>query len=202
LGNLRRELAGLPEERALDFLNGMFFEVYFNSTGEFRGHALKNRCLSNLLALQTVKKYAPSIAFIRRALEPYKASLLFMPNVEPETILVELSIRKSDPPTVRTLKVQGKDLLTTDSDAQDLDRRLWRLSFQSFTIRELHQQLSDEWGIPIDQLEIKCAPTLEAKTKSGNELERWLPFRNSTSRTCRRSATSSVLRTLDSPAQR
>lgn len=165
LDDLRREFAAVPEQQALDLVNGMFFEVYFNSAGEFRGCDLKTRCLSDLLALQGVKKYAPSIAFIRRALEPYKASLLFMPNVIPETVLVELSIRKSDPPTLRGLKVHGRNLLTADSETQDLAPRLWRLSFQSFTVRELHQQLSDEWGIPLDQLEIKCSPTLEAKTK-------------------------------------
>lgn len=164
LSDLRRELAALPEDRALDFLNGMFFEVYFNSAGEFRGHELKSRCLSKLLALQTVKKYAASIAFIRRALGPYRASVLFMPSTEPETVSVELSIRKSDPPNLRALKVYGRDLLTTDSN-EDLDPRLWRLSFQSFTVKELRQQLSDEWGVPIEQLQIKCVPTLEPKVK-------------------------------------
>lgn len=164
LSDLRRELAALPEDRALDFLNGMFFEVYFNSAGEFRGHELKSRCLSKLLALQTVKKYAASIAFIRRALGPYRASVLFMPSTEPETASVELSIRKSDPPNLRALKVYGRDLLTTDSN-EDLDPRLWRLSFQSFTVKELRQQLSDEWGVPIEQLQIKCVPTLEPKVK-------------------------------------
>lgn len=165
LSDLRRELAALPEDRALDVLNGMFFEVYFNSAGEFRGRELKNRCLGKLLALQAVTKYAPSIAFIRRSLEPYRAILLFMPNIEPETVVVELSLRKSDPPTVRVLEVHGRNLLTTDSDEQDLDPRLWRLLFQSFTLRELRQQLSDEWGVPIEQLEIKCSPSVEAKVK-------------------------------------
>lgn len=102
----------------------MFFEVYFNSAGEFRGQELKSRCLSKLLALQTVKKYAASIAFIRRALEPYRANVLFMPSTEPETVSVELSIRKSDPPTLRALKVDDRDLLTTESNEQDLDPRL------------------------------------------------------------------------------
>lgn len=165
LSDLRRELAALPEDRALDFLNGMFFEVYFDSAGEFRGRKLKGRCLSKLLALQTVKKYAASIAFVRRALEPYRTSVLFMPSTEPETISVELSIRKSDPPTVRRLKVHDRNLLTTDPDEGDLDTRIWRLSYQNFTVKELRQQLSDEWSIPTEQLEIKCTPTLEAKVK-------------------------------------
>lgn len=165
LKNLRRELAAIPEERSLDLLNGMFFEVYFNASGEFRGHNLKVRCLEDLLALQTVKKYAPSIAFIRRALSPYRSSLLFLPNGEPEKVAVELAARKTDPPTVRTLKIGERDLLTTDPENEDLSTRLWRLSYRSFTVKELHQQLVDEWGIPTAQLEIICKPTFDAKTK-------------------------------------
>lgn len=165
LKNLRREFVALPEDRCLDLLNGMFFEVYFNSAGEFRGRNLKVRCLGELLTLQTVKKYAPSIAFIRRALDPYRSSLLFLPNAEPEHVNVELVVRRTDPPTVRTLKVAERSLLTTDPENEDLATHLWRLSFQSFTVKELHQQLADEWGIPTAQLEITCKPTLEPKTK-------------------------------------
>lgn len=165
LKNLRRELAALPEDRALDLLNGMFFEVYFNSAGEFRGRKLKTRYLSNLLTLQTVKKYAPSIAFIRRALDPYCTSLLFLPNTAPEKISVGLSIRKSDPPTIRSLKVGGRNLLTSEPDEADLSTRIWRLSYQSFTIKALREQLSEEWGVPDQQIEINCTPTIEAKLK-------------------------------------
>jgi hypothetical protein len=49
LKSLRRELATIPEDRCLDLLNGMFFEVYFNASGEFRGRSLKVRCLDALL---------------------------------------------------------------------------------------------------------------------------------------------------------
>ena len=163
--NLRRELAKLPEDRALDFLNGMFFEAYFNSAGEFRGRKLKSRHLSNLLALQSVKKFAPSIIFIRRALEPYRESLLFLPSTEPETVTIELSIRKSDPPTISSLKVNGKNLLRSDPDEDELSTHLWRLSYQSFTIKELGKQLSEEWGVPEEQMDIECTPKLNNKTK-------------------------------------
>jgi hypothetical protein len=165
LTNLRRELAALPEQQSLDLLNGMFFEVYFNANGEFRGRKLKVRCLGDLLALQTVKKYAPSIAFIRRALDPYRAGLLFLPNLEPELVVVELTIRRTDPPAVRTLKVADRNLLTTDPDEEDLSGRIWRLSYQNFTVKELRQQLAEEWGIPVEQLTMKCSPALDPKVK-------------------------------------
>jgi len=165
LSSLRKELASLPDDRAIDLLNGMFFEVYFDSAGEFRGRRLKSCCLDKLLALQTVKKYADSIAFIRRALEPYGSSLLFLPSVEPEKVIVNLTIKRSDPPVVKSLKIGDRSLLSDNPKNDDLSTRLWRLSYQSFTLKELHQQMAGEWGIPIAQLEIAVGQSFEQKTK-------------------------------------
>lgn len=104
-GNLRRELASIPTERALDLLNGMFFEVYFNSAGEFRAGKIKGRCLEKLLAIQTVKKYEASIRFIQRALEPYRDELPFVPSTSPQNVVVHLSVKRGAPPVVKALKI-------------------------------------------------------------------------------------------------
>jgi len=165
LAKLRRELAALPEKRAFDLLNGMFFEVCFNSSGEFRGRKLKAKFFSDLLELQVVKKYSPCIAFIRRALDPYRSSLLFLPNTEPEKVTVDLSVRRTDPPTVKALSVNGRNLLTDDPDEANLSTLIWRLSYQSFTLKELSAQLSDEWGVPLAQIKINCSPALAENIK-------------------------------------
>jgi hypothetical protein len=166
LSSLRRELAALPEARALDLLNGMLFEVYFNSAGEFRGaRNLKARRLSKLLELQMVKKFAPSIAFIRRSLEPYRDSLLFLPSAEPERVIVRLSIRKSDPPTIKSLKVNGRNVLASNPDEAEHSTRLWRLSYESFTVKGLQEKLSAEWGVPQNQIDIECTPKLDARVQ-------------------------------------
>jgi hypothetical protein len=63
--------------------------------------------------------------------------------------------------------VNGRDLLAAaaDAKAEDFDSRLWRLSFKDFTLTDLKQRLSDEWAIPIEQLEIKPSPTIDVGTK-------------------------------------
>lgn len=165
LANLRRELASFPEDRAIDFLNGMFFEVYFNSSGEFRGGSLKSRCLDKLLAVQTVRKYSPSIAFIRSAIEPYQSNLLFLPNETPENIIVNVSVKRSDPPTIRSLKIGDKELLLHDPDNYYPSTRLWRLSYRSFSLDELRQEIAKEWGIPLAQLKVVCKPPIEPGAK-------------------------------------
>jgi len=149
LSNIRKEFASIPIERAIDLINGMFFEVYFDSEGEFRVANLKSRKLPILLKIQDVKKFAPSITFIRRALEPYKAELSFRPNTTPEIIELQLKIKKSDPPTVRAMTVNGTNILSTDDSP---DGKLWRLSYKGFNLKELKRLLADEWGIPEKQI--------------------------------------------------
>lgn len=156
LTDLRTELASLPEDRALDLLNGMFFEVYFNKNGEFRGRSLKARCLGQLLTAQSAPKYAPSIAFIQRALEPYRKSLPFVPSAPPEMVVVEVAVKKTDPPLVRAMKVGEQSVLTDDMRLVEQSTHIWRLSHQDFTLKTLRQHLSDEWGIPLEQLRVEC----------------------------------------------
>lgn len=149
VNDLRRELASIPIERATDLLNGMFFEVYFNAEGEFRGADLKSKKFPQLLKIQSVKKYSASIAFIRRALEPYKREVPLLPNSEPHVIELEISVKRGDPPTVKSLTADGTNLLSKDESPSG---KLWRLSYRSFTPVELKRVLVEEWGIPEAQL--------------------------------------------------
>ncbi len=164
--DLRRELAKLnDEEAALHLLNGMLFEAYFDKNGEFRGKKLKARYLPELLTVQPVKKYAPSIMFIRRALEPYRASLAFLPNTVPEPVEVRLRVRRSDPPTVTSMKVGEQQLLQAITDEDDNVGTFWRLHHSGFTIKELGSQMTSEWGVPTSQLSITATPKTDEHTK-------------------------------------
>jgi tetratricopeptide (TPR) repeat protein len=162
---LRSELAQLPEDRAKDVLNGMFFEVYFDSTGEFRGRKLKKRYLRELLALQKVKKFEESIMFIRRALKAYRQNLLFLPATDPELVSLAIQIRRSDPPEIKTIKIKSKNILEARSKEEDSPASLWKISYQTFTLEALRERLSEEWGIPLDQLILSHSPPIDPKTK-------------------------------------
>lgn len=164
--DLRRELAKLNDEEAtLHLLNGMLFEAYFDKNGEFRCKKLKARHLPELLSVQPVKKYAPSIMFIRRALEPYRASLAFLPNTLPEPVEVRLRVRRSDPPTVTSMKIGEQQLLKEASDEDDNVSPFWRLHHSGFTIKELGAQMTSEWGVPTSQMSITATPKTGEHTK-------------------------------------
>jgi TIR domain len=163
LNNLRRDLARLPPDAVAHLLNGMFFEAYFDKTGEFRSDNLKGRCLDKLLELQTVKKYSRSVSFIRSALQPYRAQLPFVPSTIPEMVTVEVNVRNSHPPMVKSLTLNGRDLLSKEGKGAARPSRLWKLSFGEFTIRELKVSLAEAWSIPLIQLEIKSNQNVDSK---------------------------------------
>lgn len=163
--NARRELAKFPDDQALHFLNGMFYEVYFNAKGEFRGGAIKGRCLENLLELQSVKKFEPSIMFIRSALEPYRAELPFLPNQIPEPLVVEVEVRKSDPPLAKGLKLNGRNVLFDAAKSDEPPDSVWRLSVRDFTIEQLKEELAQAWNLPLQQVTVSCKPKIESATK-------------------------------------
>lgn len=163
--NARRELAKFPEEDALHFLNGMFYEVYFNAEGEFRGPAIKGRCLEDLLKLQEVKRFEPSIVFIRRALEPYRSELPLLPSITPEPLAVEVEVRRSDPPLVKGLKLNGRNVLFDAEQGGDTPDSVWRLSRRDFTIEQLKEQLAQSWSLPFQQVTVSCRPKIDPDTK-------------------------------------
>ena len=165
LDDLRAELAKLPADAAAHLLNGMLFEVYFNKTGEFRGHEIKGKHLDKLLKLQTVKKFTPSIAFIRKALQPYRSHLPFLPSPDPETVEVELTVKKSDPPLVKSLSLRGCELLSQSDEDDGFISDVWKLSFVKFTAARLKERLSTAWNIPPGQLTIKCNPKMDDGTE-------------------------------------
>lgn len=164
LRDLRRELARLPHDAALHLLNGMFYEVYFDPQGELRPRQ-KGRYLNELLELQTVKKFAPSISFIHQALLPYKAQLPFLPSMEPKPLKFTLSVKKTDPPLVKSLKLDSRELLLKVDETEDLSDRVWKLSFVTFTMAQLKHNLAEAWSIPRERVEIVCSPKMDAKTE-------------------------------------
>jgi len=108
-------------------------------------------CFSGFEGWPGIAEFSSSISFIRRALEPYKAELPFRPNTQPETLQINIRVKKADPPTVRAMTANGVDILSSDEDPSG---SFWKLSYKGFTLKTLKKQLSSEWGIPDKQIDI------------------------------------------------
>jgi hypothetical protein len=156
LNDLRRSLAKLPIDAAEHLLNGMFFEAYFNSKGEFRGAKPKSKCLIQLFGLQAVEKYANSIAFIRKELDPYRDQLGVLPNASPETLVVTIKINTdTDPHMIRSFKCLDRERLVDEDDGENETF----FGPKGVTVEGLRKKVATFWHIPLGQLEIKCVPS-------------------------------------------
>jgi hypothetical protein len=165
LNNLRNQLAKIPAEPATHLLNGMLFEVYFDHAGKFRGRKLRSSYLAKLAELQTVKKFAPSISFIHRELQPYKSHLPFVPCAIPEVVAFDLVLGRSDPALLRSLSLKGYELLAKDEADVVFPEQWWTVSLTKFTIRQLTARLSEKWSIPIAQIEINSSQGVDPETE-------------------------------------
>ena len=146
----------------MDLLNGMFYEVYFDSKGEYRQDNLKSQHLADLFAIQTVAKYAESIAFIRQALSPYRESLVVLPNTEPEIVTVKVKIAKKDPPLVRSVQCLGQEVLVDiPEDGAFRPDKMWRFALKQFGVETLRTSIAEAWYVPLDQLKVEVSPALK-----------------------------------------
>lgn len=163
MADLRRELAKFPNDWAEHILNGMFYEVYFNHEGKFRGAKLKSSFLSELFAMEAVPRFEKSIAYIQYILDPYRGSLGVLPNKTPEILRIKVKIEEKDPPQVTSIRAQGKEQLMTIAD--DEDDAGWRFSYRGFTLDTFPEELMKFWNIPEGHLEIKYDKDLTSTTK-------------------------------------
>jgi hypothetical protein len=83
-------------------LNGILFEMYFNSEGRFRGDRLKTGCLDAVCKLEDNQKYKSSFEFIHKQLSPFREDLYYIPSSNPQSVPVECVIVEDE------VMVQGK----------------------------------------------------------------------------------------------
>ncbi len=161
--DLRRELAKFSDDWVEHILNGMFYEVYFNHEGKFRGSNLKSKFLSELLAIETVPRFENSITYIQYVLDPYRGSLGIVPNKTPEILRINVKIEATDPPKVIGVEARGKEQLVFIS--KDEDDPGWRFSYRGFTLDNFQRQLGNFWNIPEHRLDIKYDKDLPGTTR-------------------------------------
>jgi hypothetical protein len=165
MGDLRRQLAKIPDEWPIHLLNGMFYEVYFNREGKFRGSKLKSSFLAELFELETVSRYEPSISYIRQVLDPFRGSLGLLPSKIPEVLRAKVILEEKDPPTICSIVVSGKEQLVDVSE--DEEDPGWRFTFRGIMLKDYSNELMKYWSIPEGHLEIIYEPELPEETKVG-----------------------------------
>ena len=76
-------------------LNGILFEIYFDSNGRFRqGMNFKSTYINEICKLEEDKRFESSFEFIYNQLLPFRSFLLYIPSKKPVNLPVELQFEK------------------------------------------------------------------------------------------------------------
>jgi len=110
MSSLAASLSGFTEPVRFHLLNGMLYEVYFDSRGLKRKRAKADQ-LDEIFALEDVDAYSTSFEFIRKALLPYLSELFYTPGSKTE-VCVDLVVGKSgDVPVLTKVCFEGQNVL-------------------------------------------------------------------------------------------
>lgn len=88
--NLSENLKQYNNNGENHILNGILYEIYFNSFGEFRKESFKKHHFEDIMGLRKNVNYNKSFEFIKTILLPYKDFLFYIPNPEDEIIDVDI----------------------------------------------------------------------------------------------------------------
>lgn len=108
-------------------LNGILYEIYFNSDGTFRSANWKNRHLNELMKLCKRKEFENSFLFIHGVLQPFAEKLLFIPSSNPQTTAINVLLRKDvyknewmaegiERLFIESVKYENRELLTPPTE--------------------------------------------------------------------------------------
>jgi hypothetical protein len=137
-------------------VNGMFYEIYFNHEGEFRGYKLKDGCIDELFALEKVRKFEGCVGFIREAIEPHRSRIGVLPSTDPEVLTAVIEVEGSDPAVITSITCDGKDQLIDDND---------KYSPRSFAYSGFEEKLRKLWKLPKNHFVVEFNVELDSDTE-------------------------------------
>lgn len=138
-------------------LNGMLFEMYFNSQGRFRGNKLKTSQLDMVCKLEGNKKYDASFDFINKQLLPFRELLFYIPSPNPQTVPVEYIVsdevvhtylgKDIKRPVLKKVMVKGNVVYEYDQSNEDF-------FMKTIDTKTIPSYIAENLSIPIRRLNV------------------------------------------------
>ena len=138
-------------------LNGILFEVFFNSEGKFRKEHFKSSKITEICKLEGNRLYGKSFGFIEKLLLPFKQFVFYIPSPHPKSLSIEALFESKsyddDLEGKRTiykltsLQIKGQEILAIDME------NTWYPS-ATMGVYELKQKLSYELCVPMNRIHL------------------------------------------------
>ncbi|HEV2560717.1 MAG TPA: caspase family protein [Rhizomicrobium sp.] len=146
--------AEMEKDARKALLDGMLFEIFFGPDGELRERPKVGK-FNEVFDLQAYEDLAPSFEFIAQCLAPAAGRFYTIPG-SGHDLAVTVTVDPDDledENLITAVYVDGRDILRKDDDLAV--RRNWN---ESFTLKELTAELSEQMLVPSRLLNITINP--------------------------------------------
>lgn len=158
------------EDGTNHFLNGILFEVYFDSEGKFRNEYLKNSLLSQINQLAPNNIYKKSFGFIHKHLIPFSDNIFFIPKHKPTSLNFDIIFNKTlqrDEKIyeVKDIMFEGKSVLKADERFSNFG---WGNEpyYEPILYHNLKKKISDLTSVPFNYLSVSSSFDSELTSNS------------------------------------
>ena len=135
-------------------LNGMLFEIYFDSNREFRRDNFKGSYMENIFSLRKIPKYKKSFEFISNVLEQYKDELFYIPKTTDSIIDVDIVAEEKELTSFLDIKVTYQIIQNIIISGKDITSTMSTICQTGTNSKYLKNTISNLFLIPIDLLKL------------------------------------------------
>lgn len=149
---IEHNLLKYNEEGINHVLNGILFEIYFDSRGDFR-HELKRQNFERIFSLRKNPRYTASFDFINTVLQPYKEQLFYIPNIQDQTIDIDIVAENQIIKTSKgeeTIQIISKVLVAD----KDITKPLSRICPYGINNLGMNSCMSEYFTAPVESVKI------------------------------------------------
>lgn len=135
-------------------LNGILYEIYFDSEGQLRkGLNFKSTLIDCIFKLEEDKKYVLSIEFIQNQLSPFKEYVLYIPSTKPTSVAIDIIFKKELIEQIRGVKKPIFYLKSLKHKGQELFE-IRENDFSVYSYNEFKDKISTRLCIPKNKLSL------------------------------------------------
>jgi uncharacterized caspase-like protein len=154
--NFLERTYGLDDEKRRALLDGMLFEIFFDSNGRLRD-SIKGEFFNDVFDLQENHALAPSFDFIARCLKPHAGRFYAVPGkmdrVVIDVVLQSLPEDVNSPSSVTKVYFAGQDLLRPEDE--DIQIGEEPDSYSRLTRHAFEKRISEQLVVPLWRLSFK-----------------------------------------------
>ena len=159
--NLNSNLSKYTISNNNHLLNGILFEIYFNSYGEFRVDNRKDFFFQEIIALRKMKSLKTSFDFIRELLSDVEYDLIYLPEFDDKNLDVTVLATSKSNINHFNEKVTYQFISSITYGGIDITEKISTYNINGLNEFGLQDTLSKFLSAPIDLIKIHSNITLE-----------------------------------------